>query len=114
MNNMMRRMQYSGYSKGFCYEIEQSALHAYKKIQELDQTGVKPMYRPKEWRQNERRKEKEEKRRSWYRKCNYSSVIFVPATPESLKRSLDEDVKKSGLRIRIVEKSGMSVKRVLQ
>ena len=66
-------------------------------------------------RQNERRKEKEEKRRSWYRKGNYSSVIFVPATPESsLKRSLDEDVKKSGLRIRIVEKSGMSVKRVLQ
>ena len=39
----------------------------------------------------------------------------MPATPEpSLKRSLDEDVKKSGLRIRIVEKSGMSVKRVLQ
>ena len=108
-------MQYSGYRKRFHYEIVQSALHAYKKIQELDQTGVKPMYRPKEWRQNERRKEKEEKRRSWYRKGNYSSVIFVPATPESsLKRSLDEDVKKSGLRIRIVEKSGMSVKRVLQ
>ena len=115
VNNMMRRMQYSGYSKGFRYEIVQSALHAYKKIQELDQTGVKPMYRPKEWRQNERRKEKEEKRRSWYRKGNYSSVIFVLATPESsLKRSLDEDVKKSGLWIRIVEKSGMSVKRVLQ
>ena len=39
----------------------------------------------------------------------------MPATPESLlKRSLDEDVKKSGLRIRIVEKSGMYVKRVLQ
>ncbi|CAH3180159.1 unnamed protein product, partial [Porites lobata] len=105
VNNMMRRMQYSGYIKGFRYEIVQSALHAYKKIQELDQTGVKPMYRPKEWSQNERRKEKEEKRRSWYRKGNYSSVIFVPATPESsLKRSLDEDVKKSGLRIRIVEK----------
>ena len=115
VNNMMRRMQYSGYSKGFRYEIVQSALHAYRKIQELDQTGVKPMYRPKEWRQNERRKEKEEKRRSWYRKGNYSSVIFVPATPESsLKRSLDEDVKKSGLRIRIVEKSGMRVKKVLQ
>ena len=85
-------------------------------IQELGQTRrVKPMYRPKEWRQNERRKEKEEKRRSWYRKGNYFSVIFVPATPESsLKRSLDEDVKKSGLRIRIVEKSGMGVKRLVQ
>ena len=113
MNNMMRRMQYSGYSKGFRYEIVQSGLHAYKMIQELDQK--KPMYRPKEWRQNERRKKKEEKRASWYRKGNYFSVIFVPATPESsLKRSLDEDVKKSGLRIRIVQKSGMSVKRVLQ
>ena len=39
----------------------------------------------------------------------------ICVTPESsLKRSLDQDVKKSGLRIRIVEKSGMSVKRVLQ
>ncbi|XP_044170062.1 uncharacterized protein LOC122954094 [Acropora millepora] len=101
---MIKRMQYSGYSKGFRYEVVQSALHAYKKIQTLDQTGVKPMYRPKEWRQNERRKEKEEKRRSWYRKGNYSSVIFVPATPgSSLKRLLDEDVKKSGLRIRIAD-----------
>ena len=80
----MRRMQYSGYSKGFRYEI----------VQELDQNSVKPMYRPKEWRQNERRKEKKEKRGSWYRKGNYSSVIFVPATPGSLlKRMLDEDVK---------------------
>ena len=114
MNNMIKRMQYSGYSKGFRYEIVLSAHHAYKMIHTLDQTGVKPMYRSKEWKQNERRKEKEEKRRSWYRKGNYSSVIFVPATPESsLKRLLDEDVK-SGLRIRIVEKSGMSMKRVLQ
>ena len=56
VNNMMRCMQYSGYSKRFRYEIVQSALHAYKKMQELDQTGVKPMHRPKEWRQNERRK----------------------------------------------------------
>ena len=60
-------------------------------------------------------KRRKRKRTSWYRKGNYSSVIFVPATPaSSLKRSLDEDVKKSDLRIRIVEKSGMSMKRVLQ
>ena len=32
VNNMMRRIQYSGYNKGFRYEIVQSALHAYKKI----------------------------------------------------------------------------------
>ena len=70
VNNVMRRIQYCWYSKGFRYEIVQCALHTYKKIQELDQTGVKPMYRPKERRQNERRKEKEEKRRSWYKKGN--------------------------------------------
>ena len=74
VNNMMRRRQYSGYSKAFHYEIVQSVLHAYKKTQELDQTGVKPMYRPKEWRQNERRKENEEKIRSWYRKGNLKGL----------------------------------------
>ena len=77
VNNMIRRMQYSGYSKGFRYEIVQSALHAYKMIQTLDETGVKPMYRPKEWRQNERRKEKEEKRRSWYRNC----LLYTSPSP---------------------------------
>ena len=61
MNNVMRRIQYSWYSKGFRYEIVQCALHAYKKIQELDQTGVKPMYRPKERRQKEERKGREKK-----------------------------------------------------
>ena len=61
VNNMMRRMQYPGYGKGFRYEIIQSALHAYKEIQELDQTDVKPMYKLKERRQNERRKEKKRK-----------------------------------------------------
>ena len=48
VNNMIKRMQYSGYSKGFRYEVVQSALHAYKMTQTLDQTGVMPMYRPKE------------------------------------------------------------------
>ena len=33
VNNMIKRMQYSGYSKGFRYEVVQSARHAYKKIQ---------------------------------------------------------------------------------
>ena len=42
-------------------------------------------------------------------------MVFVPATPGStLKRALNEDIKKSGLKIKVVEKTGVIMKRILQ
>ena len=73
------------------------------------------MYRSKEWRKVERRKEKQKKKISWYKKGGYSSVIFIPATPQStLKRALNEDIKASGLKIKIIEKTGISMKSIGQ
>ena len=75
-NRLSRTSLYLSLKTSFVY----SNLFSLAKHQSDLTPGVKPMYRPKEWRQDERRKEKEEKRRSWYRKGNYSSVIFVPAS----------------------------------
>ena len=41
------------------------------------------MYRPREWRNKERAREKRKKQESWYTKGDYDSVIFIPATPKS-------------------------------
>ena len=115
VNTMTMRMQYSGYNKKFRHEVVSSALKAYKVMLMKDQAGEKPMYRPKEWMRKEREQQKHLKKKTWYKKGGDDSVIFVPATPNSaLKKSLEKDVKDSGIKIKIVEKSGESIKRMLQ
>ncbi|KXJ09015.1 hypothetical protein AC249_AIPGENE13966 [Exaiptasia diaphana] len=115
INQMVARMQYTGYKEEFRYDVVKSALNAYRRILALDKQGLRPMYRPKEWKKAERDEKKREKRTSWYKRGIYSSVIFIPATPNSeLRKILEEDVRKSGVGIKIVEKSETNVKRVLQ
>jgi len=60
-------------------------------------------------------KEKKEKKRSWYKRGGYKSVIFVPATPDSqLKKELEQDINESGVKIKVAERAGTSMKRILQ
>ena len=80
---MVLRMQYSGYSKKFRYEVVDSALKAYKTRNEADQEGVQPLHRPKDWRKDEREQEKVRKKNDWYKRGRNEAVIFVPATPNS-------------------------------
>ena len=61
VNEMVLRMQYSGYSKKFRYEVVDSALKAYRTRKKADQEGERPLHRPKEWRKEEREQEKIEK-----------------------------------------------------
>ena len=112
---MMMRMQYSGYDQKFRYDVLTTALAAYKKIKENDEKGEAPMYRPKNWRKEERRKIKESKKTTWYKKGGYKSVIFVPCTPKSeLMKRFNEKIDESGLKIKLVEKSGRTLGELLR
>ena len=115
LNMMTMRMQFSGYNKMFRHEVIDAALKAYRKMKSKDQSGEVPLYRPKEWKTKERQNKKRQKKKTWYKEGGYNSVIFVPATPKSeLKKMLDENVKDSGIKIKVVEKAGTNVKRILQ
>ena len=46
VNEMVLRMQYSGYSKKFRYEVVDSALKTYKTRKKADQEGERPLHRP--------------------------------------------------------------------
>ena len=73
------------------------------------------MYRPKGWREEERRKQKEQKKKNWYKRGGYESVIFVPSTPDSeLLKKMREKVDDSGLKIKLIEKSGRTLGDVLR
>ena len=108
-------MQFSGFAKKFRYEVVSSALKAYDEIHRKVDRGERPLYRPFESNREERDREKTDKGLSWYKRGGYESVIFVQSTPGSeLKRKFQAEVDRCGLRIRIVEKAGRSVKSAVQ
>ena len=73
---------------------------------ELDASGEKPLYRPREWRTLERARERRKRRDNWSRKGDFDTVIFVPATPGSqLKGRHMRDIKVTEFKIKVVEQS---------
>ena len=112
---MSMRMQYSGYDKKFRHDVITTALASYRKIKENDEKGETPMYRSKMWKRRERREAKRGRKKNWYRKGGYKSVIFVPSTPNStLLRRYQQKVEESGIPIKLIEKSGQTLNNILR
>ena len=115
LNGFMQKMQYSGYDKTFRYAVTKSAINAYETIRENEWNGLRPMHRPKTWRRAERIKEKEEKRKFWYKRGGFDSVLFVPTTPNGkLKKMYEDSIRRSGIRMRVVERTGRTLRSQLQ
>ena len=106
----------SWYSQKFRSETIKSAVAGYNKQLARADAGVRPLHRPSDWNEDERRKKKLLSRTSWYRP--HDSVIFVPATPGAelarrIQAILDRDMARIGKRIRVVETGGIKLKDVL-
>ena len=115
LDHTMLRMQYSGYSKQFRAETLKSAINAYKEIMRKDSDGTQPMYRDKSWNKDVREIEKRRKKGGWFKKGGNESVIFIPTTPGStLKKKYQAIIKKSKMKIKVVERAGTTLKQHLQ
>ena len=115
INEMMRRIQYSGYNKESRYDIVNSALKAYENLLQKEKDGERPLHRPKDWNTEQRDKEKKHKMKNWYKLGGAESVIFVPQTHNSeLKKRYDRRIKETKLKIKVIEKPGRSLKSILQ
>ena len=111
----MARMQAAGYDQEFRLQVLKSAYKAYQSKKIEEQRNGTPFYRKRTWRRNERRKEKIDKKRNWYKKGGKESVLFIAATPESeLKNLLQKEIEKSPFKIKVIEKSGTKLVRLLQ
>ena len=108
-------MQLSGYNQHFRLEIIKSALHAFNTLKNDEKDGKRPMYRRKTWKRAERRKENQKKKADWYNKEKYESVLFIPPTPSSsLKTEIEKEIQKLKIKIKVIEKSGKSIKKTTQ
>ena len=115
LSDLAKRMEMSGYGTGFIVTAINGGVRAYLKCLADHQQSGRPIHRPRNWegRRNVRR------RNTWFQPggdgSEFSSVIFVPSTPGSmlakiLQKQESENNQGRTHRIRIVEKSGVSVR----
>ena len=115
LNNFMRKMQFSGYDKTFRYAVAKSAINAYESIRDKETNGIRPMHRPKEWKRAERIEEREDKKKTWLKRGGFDSVLFIPTTPNGkLKKMYEEIIRRSGIRMKVVERTGRKLRSQLQ
>ena len=114
IQHYMARMQYSGYGIEERVKVYRAAKRRFDEMVKRDAEGVEPLYRSKDWKRTERVKEKERKKRTWFKGDGSEAVFFVDSTPESeLAEKCRKEFGRSGLRVKVVERSGRSIKRTL-
>ena len=118
ITDYMKRMSKAGYGERYREGVLRQALAIYDKKWKDHHEGSRPIFRPKEYEKEKRRKEKEEKRYDWAKKGGCLAPIFVPATPDSrllkMMRKAAEEVEKKGIKFNMVEMGGRTVKSELQ
>ena len=108
------RMQYSGQNKRMRKTVINSGLSAYRKMEENQAKGDTPLHRTRQWKRKERERMKRVKKETWYQKGGYESTIFVPATPGgALRRRMQKKIDETDMRIKVIEKTGNTLKRNL-
>ena len=114
VQHFLHRMQFSSYSQEDRIKVYKKAKSKFEKIIERDRTGKCPMYRGKFWQRERREAEKAEKKNRWYEKGGYETVMFIDATPNGeLAAECKKALKSSELKIRVVERSGQSLRSIL-
>ena len=116
MESLAEMMLISGYPEEFRAGVIQSAVIGYQRLAAACERGERPLYRPRTWQQETRRRMKTLKKAAWHRPAD--TVLFVPATPdaelaERVRKVLEEEGPRLGMSIRVVETGGLSLKRQL-
>ena len=112
----------SGFDKKYRKEILNSALLAFEKIMLDDKSGIKPLFRNRDWNKLERSKAKNERKTNWYKigagDIDYKTILLVPVTKgavllRALQKREEEINRNSDERIKMVEGGAMQMKNLL-
>ena len=115
LEELSLRMQFSGFDKKMRKEVIKSGIKAYRTMEANDKAGTIPLHRPREWQRKSREKSKRLKKETWYKKGGYETPIFVTATPNGeLKKRMQKKIDETDLKIKVIEKTGNTMRRALQ
>ena len=118
LTDYMERMKTAGYDEKYRRSTLAHAYRIYDKMKKEDQEGIRPLHRPKDWDMEDRRIQKRKKKRSWATSGGQTAPIIIPATPNSellyLLRDVAEKEAVPGVKFKIVEKGGVTVKHMTQ
>ena len=118
LTDYMKRMQLAGYDEKFRKHSLHSALRIHDRMVQQHEEGIRPINRPRDWKEEERRKDKAKKKKNWSTRGGYIAPIFVPATPggelaKELKIIAEREAI-GGIKFKIVETGGQSIKQEVQ
>ena len=60
------RMFHAGYSESFRQDIVKQSIARYEGMLKADSDGHHPLYRPRDWQEQERRDKKNKKKKNWF------------------------------------------------
>ena len=114
----MRRMKVAGYGEKYRRDVLKHAINIFDKKWEDDKNGKRPIFRPKDWKREERRLEKKRKKHNWAKVGGHIAPIFVPTTPGGvlmkMMRKVAEEEARDGIKFKILEVGGRTLKSELQ
>ena len=121
LSKFMIKLKRSGYNRKFRLEVINSAITAFECMVEEDKKGIKPLFRDKDWKSEERRYKKQNSNRNWYREnenSKFKTVLIVPPTPGSgllkeLKMREEQLNKFNDERIKCIEASGVKIEELM-
>ena len=115
LNTFTERMRDSGYPERYRAEVIQSGLKGYEKMLEVEKTGGRPVNRLKKTNQEERRRQKLQKKDTWYKEGGFSTVLFVPCTPGGILCKKLKEIETRGREdrqwsVKIIEMGGQTLR----
>ena len=116
ITDYMVRMRQAGYGEAMRMSVLQHAERIYEQMRKEDAEGTRPMYREKGYQRVERKKEA--KKYNWSGKGVYIAPLMVTPTLNcelaEIFRGVVEQEKQGGLKFKIMESGGVTIKRWLQ
>lgn len=116
LSEFSMRLKVSGYDAQFRLNIIKAGMTTYQKQVAREEEGVRPLYRPKGYEEEERRKKKNRAKVTWYKPSD--TVLFVPPTPNGelqrrLKQVVEDVGKHNEIKVKIVERAGIKIRSML-
>ena len=113
-----RKLRRSGYPATIRHEVIKAASERFKKMCHEEDTGVRPIHRSREWKIEERRREKETKKTRWHKRKE--DQVSVPLLLDPTQGQMTKEMKGvcqkveevTGWRIPVVERAGTSVRSI--